>query len=112
MARLVRRKKAGAGPAQPVLPTLPATTAEVEALAAPELGELETQLKQPARVGIGAKGEQARKIALKPKIAAAKELEQRRRPLRFRGRRSTIRTRITPDIFASSLGAPKALLGT
>lgn len=44
-------------------------------------------------------------------VETAKVLEQKRKPLRLRGRRSTIRTRVTPDIFASSLGAPKTLLG-
>ena len=46
------------------------------------------------------------------KTQAAAGLERRRRPLRLKGARSTQQSRITPDIFASSLGAPKVLLGS
>ncbi len=38
-------------------------------------------------------------------------LKTKRKTLRLRGQRSTRRSRITPDIFASSLGATKILLG-
>lgn len=39
-------------------------------------------------------------------------LEQKRKPLRLRGRRATRVSRATPDLFASSLGQQKQLLGS
>ena len=111
MARITRTKKKPTAAAQPVVPTFPTTLAETEALSPERLQDIETQLAKPMRAGIGLQQEVQRRQVLRPRISAAKELEQKRKPLRLRGRRSTIRTRVTPDIFASSLGEPKRLLG-
>jgi hypothetical protein len=80
----------------------------IEALGA-ELDDTARQARKKKREKeAGAATEAAAKLGQTQTAAA---LERRRRPLRLKGARSTRRSQITPDIFASSLGAPKTLLG-
>ncbi len=103
MARLVRTKKKEA-----------ALKVEAGALAGgqftgEQISTLEAEFKEP--ISIADSQALERRVKLQTLIPAARKISGRRRLLRLKGQRSTRRARITPDLFASSLGEQKQLLG-